>query len=112
MNNIMVLAISAAAAISFFSGCTAYDRADGYLNKPVVSDVKKGMTKEQARAISGVPATSSTMINARGTCDSYVLGNRDGKPIDYFVSYDETGKVLNKGFQSCQEYDTNPQQGQ
>ncbi|CAK8738656.1 hypothetical protein SODG_002259 [Sodalis praecaptivus] len=41
MNNKMVLAISAASAISFLSGCTAYDRADSYLNKPVVSDVKK-----------------------------------------------------------------------
>ncbi|MCI4239586.1 transcriptional regulator, partial [Dickeya dianthicola] len=26
----------------------------------------------------------------------------------YFVSFDDTGHVLNKGFQSCQEYDTNP----
>lgn len=110
MNKKIVFGMTAAVAISFLSGCTAYDRADSYVHKPVVSDVKKGMTKTQARAIGGIPATSSTMINARGTCDSYVLGNRDGKPINYFVSYDETGMVLNKGFQSCQEYDTNPQQ--
>ncbi|TCV99707.1 osmotically-inducible lipoprotein OsmE [Biostraticola tofi] len=109
MNHKTLIAIAAAATVSLLSGCTAYDRADSYVTKPVVSDVKKGMTKEQARAIGGIPSTSATLIHARGTCDSYVLGTRDGKPINYFVSYDETGKVLNKGFQSCQEYDTDPQ---
>ncbi|WP_213994189.1 osmotically-inducible lipoprotein OsmE [Sodalis sp. dw_96] len=109
MNKKIVLAFTTATALTLLSGCTLFDRADSYMKKPVVSDVKTGMTKQQARAIGGVPATSATMINARGTCDSYVLGTRDGKPINYFVSYDDTNHVLNKGFQSCQEYDTNPQ---
>lgn len=110
MNKKLVIALTAATALTALSACTIYDRADSYMKKPVVSDVKKGMTKQQARAIGGVPSTSATMINARGTCDSYVLGTRDGKPINYFVSYDQNNIVLNKGFQSCQEYDTNPQQ--
>ncbi|WP_230492655.1 osmotically-inducible lipoprotein OsmE [Martelella alba] len=109
MNNKLALAFTTAAALTVLSGCTLYDRADSYMKKPVVSDVKKGMTKEQARAIGGMPATTATMVNARGTCDTYILGTRDGKPINYFVSYDDTGHVLNKGFQTCQEYDTNPQ---
>jgi len=109
MNKTLVIAFTAATALTLLSGCTVYDRADSYMKKPVVSDVKKGMTKQQARAIGGIPSTTATMINARGTCDSYILGTRDGKPINYFVSYDQHNIVLNKGFQSCQEYDTNPQ---
>ena len=109
MNKKIVLAFTTATALTLLSGCTVFDRADSYMKKPVVSDVKVGMTKQQARAIGGVPSTSATMINARGTCDSYVLGTRDGKPINYFVSYNDSNIVLNKGFQSCQEYDTNPQ---
>ncbi|MEA9391061.1 osmotically-inducible lipoprotein OsmE [Acerihabitans sp. TG2] len=109
MNKTLVLAFTTATALTLLSGCTIYDRADSYMKKPVVSDVKKDMTKQQARAIGGIPATSITMINAHGTCDSYILGTRDGKPINYFVSYDQNNRVLNKGFQSCQEYDTNPQ---
>ncbi|WMQ73609.1 MAG: hypothetical protein GPOALKHO_000627 [Sodalis sp.] len=37
----MVLAIFTAAAISFLFTCTVYDHADNYLNKPVVSDLKR-----------------------------------------------------------------------
>jgi len=49
------------------------------------------------------------MVNARGTCSTYLISGTDKKPQNYFVSFDDTGKVLNKGYQSCSEYDTNPQ---
>jgi hypothetical protein len=31
---------------------------------------------------------------------------RDGKQQTYFVSYNDTGRVMNYGFQSCKDYDT------
>ncbi|WP_269017614.1 osmotically-inducible lipoprotein OsmE [Izhakiella capsodis] len=96
-------------ALVVLSGCTAYDRAESYVTKPVVKDVKKGMTKQQVRDIAGPPATEISMLHARGTCQTYIIGHRDGKQQTYFVSYSDTGRVMNYGFQSCKEYDTDPQ---
>ncbi|RLM18624.1 transcriptional regulator [Brenneria alni] len=107
-NNRLMLCFAAAGAV-LLSGCTAYNRAESYMTEPVVKDVKTGMTKQQVHQIAGSGATEIRMTNARGTCTTYLLKNRDGTARSYFVSYDETGHVLNKGFQSCQEYDTNPQ---
>ncbi|MCX0499992.1 osmotically-inducible lipoprotein OsmE [Erwinia billingiae] len=104
--------IGAAVALAVLSGCSAYDRAESYVTKPVVQDVKKGMTRQQVRDIAGPPSTEITMVHARGTCQSYVLGERDGKIQTYFVSYGDTGRVMNYGFQSCKEYDTDPQAAQ
>ncbi|RWR03483.1 transcriptional regulator [[Pantoea] beijingensis] len=101
--------IGAAVALAVLSGCSAYDRAESYVTKPVVKDVKKGMTREQVREVAGAPSTEITMTHARGTCQTYVLGERDGQPQTYFVSYSDTGRVMNYGFQSCKEYDTDPQ---
>ena len=104
--------IGAAVALAVLSGCTAYDRAESYVTKPVVQDVKKGMTRQQVRDIAGPPSTEITMVHARGTCQTYVLGERDGKTQTYFVSYSDTGRVMNYGFQSCKDYDTDPQANQ
>ncbi|EOS96730.1 osmotically-inducible lipoprotein OsmE [Erwinia tracheiphila] len=104
--------ICAAVALAVLSGCTAYDRAESYVTKPVVQDVKKGMTRQQVRDIAGPPSTEITMVHARGTCQTYVLGERDGKLQTYFVSYSDNGRVMNYGFQSCKDYDTDPQTGQ
>lgn len=100
----LMLCLAAAAAL--LSGCTAYDRTESYFTKPVVKDVKTGMTRQQVDQIAGPAGAVNRMVNARGTCNTYILGNRDGKPQYYFVSFDDTGHVLNKGFQSCKEYDT------
>ncbi|MBZ6385331.1 MULTISPECIES: osmotically-inducible lipoprotein OsmE [Pantoea] len=104
--------IAAALTLVALSGCTAYDRAESYVSKPVVKDVKKGMTRDQVRQIAGPASTEITMVHARGTCQTYVLGERDGKQQTYFVSYNDTGRVMNYGFQSCKEYDTDPQAAQ
>ena len=101
--------IGAAVALAMLSGCTAYDRAESYVSKPVVKDVKKGMSREQVRQIAGQPSTEINMVHARGTCQTYILGQRDGKAETYFVALDETGHVLNSGYQTCAEYDTDPQ---
>ena len=100
------------AALAILSGCTAYDRAESYVTKAVVQQVKQGMTREQVREIAGPPATEVSMIHARGTCQTYVLKERDGQLQTYFVSYTDTGTVMNYGFQTCEEYDTDPQTGQ
>lgn len=101
--------LAAGLALAVLSGCTTYHQAESYVTQPVVKDVKKGMTREQVRQIGGRPASSITMIHARGTCDTYIIGENKGKPLTYFVSFNDTGHVMNYGFQSCAEYDTDPQ---
>ncbi|QHA88732.1 osmotically-inducible lipoprotein OsmE [Serratia rhizosphaerae] len=108
MTKKLVLAVCTTAALSILAGCTAYDRAASYVKEPVVSDVKVGMTKEQVRAIAGQPSTSATLVHAQGTCDTYAVAPRDGKAQTYFVSYNDTGHVMNKGYQSCSDYDSQP----
>ncbi|MEC5321422.1 osmotically-inducible lipoprotein OsmE [Brenneria populi subsp. brevivirga] len=107
-NNRLVLCMAAVGAL-FLAGCTTYNQAESLVTEPVVKDVKKGMTKQQVRQIAGAGASEVKLVNAKGTCANYLLKNRDGTAQNYFVSYDETGHVLNKGFQSCQAYDTSPQ---
>ncbi|WP_411704387.1 osmotically-inducible lipoprotein OsmE [Edaphovirga cremea] len=110
MNKKMLMLMAAGAvSISILSGCTAYDRASSYVAEPVVSDVKVGMTREQVRQIAGPPSTTATLVHAKGTCETYAVAPRDGKAQTYFVSFNETGHVMNKGFQSCAEYDQDPQ---
>ncbi|PWC11429.1 osmotically-inducible lipoprotein OsmE [Brenneria roseae subsp. americana] len=106
-NNRLMWCIVAAGAV-FLSGCSAYNKAESYVNEPVVKDVKVGMTKLQVHQLAGSGGMERTLVNAKGTCSDYLLKNRDGTAQNYFVSYDETGHVRNKGFQSCQAYDTSP----
>ncbi|CAI0713523.1 DNA-binding transcriptional activator OsmE [Serratia quinivorans] len=108
MTNKLVLAICTAATFTLLAGCTAYDRAASYVQEPVVSDVKVGMTKQQVRAIAGPPSTTATLVHAQGTCDTYAVAPRDGKVQTYFVSYSDTGHVMNKGYQTCSDYDSQP----
>jgi hypothetical protein len=44
MNKVMGC-IAAALTLAALSGCTTYDRAESYVTKPVVKDVKKGITR-------------------------------------------------------------------
>ncbi|MEH2921154.1 osmotically-inducible lipoprotein OsmE [Samsonia erythrinae] len=106
-NNKLLLCMAVTSAV-LLAGCSAYNKAESYVNEPVVKDVKVGMTKQQVHQIAG-GGTERPLVNAKGTCSDYLLKNRDGTAQNYFVSYNETGHVLNKGFQSCQAYDTNPQ---
>ncbi|ALB70956.1 osmotically-inducible lipoprotein OsmE [Cronobacter muytjensii] len=101
--------LSAAAVMTMLAGCTAYDRTADQFTQPVVKDVKKGMSRQQVMQIAGKPSSEVTMIHARGTCQTYILGSRNGKTETYFVALDETGHVLNSGYQTCAEYDTDPQ---
>jgi len=108
MKSKLITMVAGGALLAVLSGCTAYDRAASYVTSPVVSDVKVGMTKEQVRAIAGAPSTDATLIHAKGTCQTYAVAPRDGKVQTYFVSYNEAGKVMNKGYQTCSDYDSQP----
>lgn len=101
--------VGAAAVLAMLAGCTAYDRTKDQFTQPVVKDVKKGMTREQVRQIAGQPSSEVTMVHARGTCQTYILGQRGNQIETYFVALDDAGRVMNSGYQSCAEYDTDPQ---
>ncbi|EBS0636491.1 osmotically-inducible lipoprotein OsmE [Salmonella enterica subsp. enterica serovar Umbilo] len=109
MNKNVAGILSAAAVMTMLAGCTAYDRTKDQFVEPVVKDVKKGMSRAQVAQIAGKPSSEVSMIHARGTCQTYILGQRDGKAETYFVALDATGHVINSGYQTCAEYDTDPQ---
>ncbi len=98
MNKNVAGILSAAAVLTMLAGCTAYDRTKDQFTQPVVKDVKKGMTRSQVAAIAGKPSSEVTMIHAKGTCQTYILGQRDGKAETYFVALDDTGHVINSGY--------------
>ncbi|MEG1210077.1 MAG: osmotically-inducible lipoprotein OsmE [Leclercia sp.] len=109
MNKNVAGMLGAAAVMTLLAGCTAYDRTTDQFKEPVVKDVKKGMNRDQVMQLAGKPSSEVTMIHARGTCQTYILGQRDGKAETYFVALDDTGHVINSGYQTCAEYDTDPQ---
>lgn len=109
MNKKFAALMGTATLIGLLAGCTAYDRTKDLVTEPVVKDVKQGMSREQVMQIAGKPASEVSMIHARGTCQTYILGKRNGKIDTYFVALDDTGHVMNSGYQTCAEYDTDPQ---
>lgn len=109
MNKNVAGILGAAAVMAMLAGCTAYDRTKDQFSQPVVKDVKKGMTRAQVEQLAGKPSSEVSMIHARGTCQTYILGQREGKTETYFVALDDTGRVINSGYQTCAEYDTDPQ---
>lgn len=109
MNKKFAALIVTAALTSLLAGCTAYDRTKDLVTEPLVKDVKKGMSREQVMQFAGKPSSEVPMVHARGTCQTYILGQRNGHIDTYFVALNETGHVMNSGYQTCAEYDTDPQ---
>jgi len=112
MNKTIKGLLSVSAVIALLAGCTAYDRTKDLVTEPVVKDVKKGMTRAQVLQIAGKPSSEVSMVHAKGTCQTYILGKRNDKIETYFVALNDTGHVMNSGYQSCAEYDTDPQANQ
>ena len=79
MNKSLAGILGVTVALTLLAGCTAYDRTKDQFTQPVVKDVKKGMSRQQVMQIAGKPSTEVTMVHARGTCQTYILGQRDGK---------------------------------
>ncbi|CAK9885234.1 MAG: Osmotically-inducible putative lipoprotein OsmE [Candidatus Erwinia impunctatus] len=90
------------------TGCSAHDQPANDSKYSVMGSVKKGMSREMVKERAGLPATEITMLFAKGTCQTYLIRGQDGEQMTYFVSYNDSGKVINYGFQSCSEYDVNP----
>ena len=109
MNKNMAGILSAAAVLTMLAGCTAYDRTKDQVVQPVGENVKKSMSRAQGAQNSGKTSSEVSKIQARGTCQTYNLGPRDWKAETYFVALDDTGHVINSGYQTCAEYDTDPQ---
>lgn len=109
MNKNMAGILSAAAVLTMLAGCTAYDRTKDQFVQPVVKDVKKawaGRRLHKLRVNLRLKwAWSMLVVLARPTSS----GQRDGKAETYFVALDDTGHVINSGYQTCAEYDTDPQ---
>ena len=95
MNKSLAGILGVTVALTLLAGCTAYDRT-------------KAQFTQQGMQSAGKPSTEVTMVHALGTCQTYILGQRDGKVETYFVALDDTGHVINSGYQTCAEYDTDP----
>lgn len=72
-----------------------------YRHEPLVQQVENGMTMQKVIAIGGSPSTVIDLPHG-GTCNNYVL-NRDGHQQAYFVRFDATGHVDDKGFKTCEQ---------
>ncbi len=109
MNKKFAALIGSAALLSLLAGCTADDRHKNVVTEPMVKDVKKGMSRDQVMQLAGKSSYDEvSMIHAKGTCQTYILGESNGKIDTYFVALNDTGHVMNSGYQTCTEYDTEP----
>lgn len=72
-----------------------------YRNEPLVKQVENGQTMQRVIAIGGSPSTVIDLPHG-GTCNNYVL-NRDGHQQAYYVRFDATGHVDDKGFKTCEQ---------
>lgn len=70
-----------------------------YRDQPLVKQVEKGMTMQKVITIGGNPS-KATDLPYGGTCNDYVL-NHEGQQQAYYVRFDATGHVDDKGFKTC-----------
>ena len=112
MNKNMAGILSAAAVLTMLAGCTAYDRTKDQFVQPVVKDVKKGMSRAQ------VAQTGLWYDHKPYNPPAWLIPPLHSEFLPYSCSYsvllfisvlDDTGHVINSGYQTCAEYDTDPQ---
>jgi osmotically inducible lipoprotein OsmE len=72
-----------------------------YRDAPLVKQVQDGMTMQRVIAIGGSPSTVIDLPHG-GTCNNYIL-NQEGKQQAYYVRFDATGHVDDKGFKTCEQ---------
>jgi len=72
-----------------------------YRDQPLVKQVEKGMTMQKVIAIGGSPSTVIDLPHG-GTCNNYIL-NKEGAQQPYYVRFDATGHVDDKGFKTCEQ---------
>lgn len=98
--------LTAILALGTLAGCAGHDPADHvvYRNEPLVKQVENGMTAEQVLTVAGPPSTQVQREYISGTCNNYVLNN-DGHEQTYYVSFNSSGRVDGKGFNTCEHMD-------
>ncbi len=109
MNKSLAGILGVTVALTLLAGCTAYDRTKDQFTQPVVKDVKKGMSRQQSECRSpanlqrkspwSMPAAPARPISSV---------NEMVKLKPTLWPLDETGHVMNSGYQTCAEYDTDP----
>mgnify|MGYP000232643970 FL=1 len=72
-----------------------------YRDQPLVKQVENGMTMQKVIAIGGSPSTVIDLPHG-GTCNNYIL-NQEGHQQAYYVRFDATGHVDDKGFKTCEQ---------
>ncbi|STS81914.1 osmotically inducible lipoprotein E [Klebsiella pneumoniae] len=108
MNKSLAGILGVTVALTLLAGCTAYDRT-----KDQFTQAGGERCEERDVASAGDADRRQTFNGSHHgpcprTCQTYILGQRDGKVETYFVALDETGHVMNSGYQTCAEYDTDP----
>lgn len=90
--------------VGVLAGCAGQASTANFNHMPQVKDVHLNMTEASVRAVAGAPASTYRRESRSGTCYNYVL-NSGGNSVPYFVSFDASGTVDNKGFETCKEFD-------
>ena len=78
-----------------------------YRDEPLVKQVEHGMTMQKVIAIGGSPSNAIDLPHG-GTCNNYIL-NKEGHQQAYYVRFDATGHVDDKGFKTCEQREKDDQ---
>lgn len=104
-------ALAALLASATLIGCSSHPENPvdhvTYREQPLVKQVENGMTMQKVIAIGGSPSTVIDLPHG-GTCNNYIL-NREGHQQAYFVRFDATGHVDDKGFKTCEQREKDEQ---
>lgn len=103
--------IAATCALVALTGCTnttVQNPVDyvTYRDQPLVKQVEDGMTRQQVLALGGTPSTVVQRTVSPGTCNNYVL-THEGHQQVYHVSFNSDGRVVHKGFMTCEQREKN-----
>lgn len=77
-----------------------------FRNEPLVKQVERGMSKERVMEIGGPASAEMNRSQQPGTCNNYIL-NRNGHQQPYYVSFDSSERVDDKGFMTCEQMEIN-----
>lgn len=97
------------ALLSTVAACSTMENPVDYViynEEPLVRDVRDGMTKEEVLTIGGPPSSEVRNSVEPGTCNNYIL-TEDGKQQPYYVNFGTDGRVMGKGFMTCEDHQNN-----
>ena len=97
------------ALLSTVAACSTMENPVDYViykDEPLVRDVRDGMTKNEVLTIGGPPSSQVQNSVESGTCNNYIL-TEDGKQQPYYVNFGSDGRVVGKGFMTCEDHQDN-----